>query len=44
LHGRDKFGRIIEDDALDLLANISPIKDVGNVGKRHYDEATGITG
>jgi hypothetical protein len=44
LRGRDKFGRVIEDDALDLVANISPIKDVGNVGKRHHDEATGITG
>jgi hypothetical protein len=44
LRGRDKFGRVIEVDALDLVADIAPIKDVGNVGKRHHDEATGITG
>ena len=42
LRGRDKFRRVIEDDALDLVANVSPIEDVGDVGKRHHDEATYI--
>jgi hypothetical protein len=45
LRGRDKFGRIIEDDALDLVANISPIKDVGKcweASPRRNDQQSGI--
>jgi hypothetical protein len=40
LRGGDKFGCVIEDDALDLVADVSPIKNVSDIGKRHHDEAT----
>jgi hypothetical protein len=43
LSGGDKLGLIIEDDALDVIADVSSVIDVGNVGKRYHNEATHIS-
>src|SRR5712672_1751061 len=33
----------IEDDPLDFVADVSPVKDVGNVGERYHNEATDMS-
>jgi len=43
LSSGDQFGRVIEADALDIVADVSPVKDVGNVGQRYHNEATGMS-
>ena len=32
LRGRDQLGLVIEDDAFDIISDVSPVKDVGNIG------------
>ncbi len=43
LSSGDQFGRIIEDNALDIIADVSPVKDVRNVGQGYHNEATGMS-
>src|SRR5215470_8479234 len=43
LSSGDQLGRVIEDDALDVIADVSPVKDVGNVGQRHHNEAASMS-
>src|SRR5262245_1752753 len=41
--GGDRFGGLIEHDALDRVADIAAIEYVGNVGQRDHDEAASVS-
>ena len=40
--GGNRFSGLVEHDALNVVADVAAVKDIGDVGQRHHDEASGI--
>jgi hypothetical protein len=42
LRGRDRLDLVVEDDALDDIADIAAVKHMGDIGHRNNNEAAGV--